>query len=56
MKELGLADTMPFGKHQGEQIEDLLYDDPTYLTWLFDGEMVSFDCEVIKKMGDFKLI
>lgn len=33
---LGLDDEMPFGKHKGKQISDLLDDDPRYLLWAYN--------------------
>lgn len=53
---LRLSDIMKFGKHKGEQIEDLLYDDPKYLVWLFEEEIVELDHEVIEQMEQRKLI
>lgn len=53
---LGLTDTFPFGKHKGQQVEDLLYDDPQYLTWCVDEEVVEFDEEVLHQMEERKLI
>lgn len=54
--ELRLTSSMPFGKHKGEQIEDLLYDSPAYMTWLAEETDVEFDVEVIKTMEELKLI
>lgn len=53
---LRLSDTMKFGKHKGEEIEDLLYDDPSYLVWLVEEEVVELDSEVIEQMEQRKLI
>ena len=55
-KELGLDDFMPFGKYKGEQIEDLIYDQPNYLMWCYQEEVVSFDEATIKLMGEKKII
>lgn len=53
---LRLSDSMPFGKHEGEEIEDLIYDDPGYMSWLFSEEVVVLDVEVIKQMEERKII
>jgi len=53
---LRLSDTMKFGKYKGEEIEDLLYDDPGYLVWLVEEEVVELDSEVIEQMEQRKLI
>lgn len=55
-KELKLTDVMPFGKHKGEQIEDLIYDDPSYLAWLINEEMVDFDVAVLETLEERKVI
>jgi len=53
---LRLSDSMPFGKHKGEEIEDLIYDQPGYLAWCVNEEVVIFDSEVIKQLEDKKII
>jgi uncharacterized protein (DUF3820 family) len=32
---------MPFGKHQGKTLGDILAEDPSYLDWLRDAEIRS---------------
>jgi uncharacterized protein (DUF3820 family) len=32
---------MPFGKHRGKTLRDILIDDPWYLDWLQDAEIHS---------------
>ena len=56
MKEYGLDDIFDFGKHEGEQVEDLLEDDPQYLVWLWDEGVVDLDEAVLKKLEAKKLI
>lgn len=34
---LGLADELPFGKHRGETVEDVLGRDPSYITWMLEN-------------------
>lgn len=53
---LGLTDVMPFGKFKGEQVEDLIYDEPSYMTWLVEEEVTEFDEEVTKIMEERKMI
>ena len=50
-----LDTVLNFGKHKGEQVEDLLDDDPGYLAWLYDEGYV-FDLDVERKMEDMKII
>lgn len=45
--ELGLDSAMPFGKHKGEQIEDLIEDEPRYIEWLVSEDVVEFDEETL---------
>ena len=47
---------MPFGKHKGKQVEDLIYDHPGYLTWLFEEEVCEFDEELTKTCEERKII
>ena len=54
MKVLGLEDDMPFGKYEGEQIEDLIEDHPHYVKWLVEDTDTQFDeetMELITKKG-----
>ncbi len=53
---LRLDSLMPFGKYLGEQVEDLIYDDPSYLAWCVSEEVTPFDDEVIKKLEERKII
>ena len=55
-KELRLSDVMPFGKYNGEQIEDLIYDQPGYMAWCFNEDVVDFDEEVVKQLEEKKII
>lgn len=34
---------MPFGKHRGKTLRDILLDDPAYLDWLQDADIRSQD-------------
>jgi len=33
MSELGYHDPLPFGKHRGKTVRDVIDQDPTYLEW-----------------------
>ncbi len=55
-RPLRLSDSMPFGKYKGEEIEDLIYDQPGYLAWCVEEEVIIFDEEVIKQLEDKKII
>ncbi len=50
-----LCDCMFFGKHEGQQIEDIIEDDPNYITWMYESGF-SFDDESIALMEDKKII
>ncbi len=54
--QYSLEDVIKFGKHKGEQIEDLIYDEPGYMTWLYEEEVIAFDEEVIRIMEERKII
>lgn len=55
-RPLTLEDLMPFGKHKGEQVEDLIDDDPSYLAWLYENDKCEFDADVIRLMEANKII
>jgi hypothetical protein len=43
-----------FGKHKGNQVEDVINDDPEYIAWLVEEDIVEFDeetLELISKKG-----
>jgi len=51
---MNLEDSFTFGKHKGHQIEDVIEDDPSYIEWCCDNEVVDFDeetLELISKKG-----
>jgi len=56
LNELRLSDVMPFGKHKGQEIEDLIHDHPDYLAWCVNEEVVNFDEEVINQLSERKII
>lgn len=51
-----LEDTFPFGKYKGEQIEDVIEDDPSYLEWVVENDVFNLDEDVIKVLEKKKII
>jgi uncharacterized protein (DUF3820 family) len=44
---------MPFGKHKGETLGEILQTDPTYLDWLQDADIRSDSlAEAIEEMNE----
>ncbi len=40
--KLGLDDTLPFGRHQGYTVEEILKDRPEYISWLMSNTTLKF--------------
>ena len=55
-RPLRLSDIMPFGKHEGEEIEDMVIDHPNYMAWVVNEEIIKLDSEVIKLLEKRKII
>jgi len=53
---LCMEDTLDFGKHAEEQIEDILQDDPQYLVWMYNNDVRQFEQDVIDALAERKLI
>lgn len=54
MFQMTLEDHFTFGKHNGSQLEDVIDDDPDYIEWCCENEIVVFDeeaLELISKRG-----
>lgn len=47
---LTLESDMPFGKHKGSQIEDLIEDEPEYVRWLCENTDIQFDDECLEAL------
>lgn len=45
---LGLDSILNFGQHKGQQLEDLIEDQPDYVRWLIENEIRDFDDEVLE--------
>lgn len=50
MATLSLEDTMKFGTHIGEQIEDLIEDHPDYIRWMVEEEAIDLDEEAMQAL------
>lgn len=51
---MNLESIFTFGKHKGEQVEDVIEDDPYYIRWLVENDIRQFDeetLELIAKKG-----
>jgi uncharacterized protein (DUF3820 family) len=46
--ELELTDLIPFGKYEGQTVQEVLDEDPEYLVWL-DGQT---DCKIAEHILD----
>lgn len=53
---LSLDSVLDFGKHEGEQVEDLIDDHPSYMVWLVENEIREVDDEVLEIMTQKGLI
>lgn len=50
IEPLSLEDEIPFGNaHKGDQVEDVIEDDPDYIEWLYD-EGMKFTEEAMAKI------
>lgn len=52
---MGLDSIFTFGKHIGQQLEDVIEDDPSYIAWLANDEF-EFDEEVLELLTKKKII
>lgn len=51
---MGLEGIFTFTKHEGDQLEDVIYDDPDFIEWCCNNEVINFDeeaLELISKRG-----
>lgn len=50
-----LTDKMPFGKYKGSFFEDILENDPSYMQWLIDKDIIDFNeadlAAIIEELG-----
>jgi len=47
-REMTLEDMFTFGKHNRSQLEDVIGDDPDYIRWLIENDVVQFDEEALE--------
>ena len=47
-QSMGLEDEFTFGKHKGQQLEDVITDHPDYIQWLISEGVVLFDEEAME--------
>lgn len=45
---MGLDDIFTFGKHSGDQLEDVIDDDPRYIAYLVENNIAQFDEEALE--------
>jgi uncharacterized protein (DUF3820 family) len=38
-----IRDVMEFGKHNGVSVADVCHDEPSYLMWLYEKEIITID-------------
>lgn len=48
---MGLEDILTFGKHKGQQLEDVIEDDPRYVEWLATETDIDFDEETLQLLA-----
>jgi len=56
MPDLYLDSILPYGKYKGEEVEDVLEDNPQYLVACVEYDTFNFAQEVITIMENRKLI
>jgi hypothetical protein len=53
---MGLDDIFKFGKHKGDQLEDVLDDDPDYIAWCVENGVVDFDEVAMEAIGKRRIV
>jgi hypothetical protein len=48
---MNLEGTLKFGKYKGQQVEDVVEDDPGYIRWLVENTDTHFDDEVLETLS-----
>lgn len=54
--EMNFDSIFTFGKHEDKMLEDVIEDDPNYMEWLVDNDVVSLAPEVMKRLAERKII
>ncbi len=52
---MDLGHIFTFGKHKNEQVEDVIEDDPEYIRWLIENDVVQFDDEALELIAKKKI-
>ena len=47
---MNLESEFKFGKHKGEQVEDVVEDNPEYIRWLCENTKTQFDEDVLEAL------
>lgn len=55
-RSMGLDDAFGFGKYKGEQVEDVIEDDPRYIAWCVENDIVEFDEEVMELITKRRIV
>lgn len=50
---LDFDDEMPFGKHKGETVAEVIDDDPSYMVWLLSEGKTGFTPEVEREVQKY---
>lgn len=48
--KMKLDDEFKFGKCKGQQVEDVIEDDPQYMRWLCENTKIDFADDVLEKL------
>lgn len=48
---MGLQDEFTFGKHRGQQLEDVIEDDPGYIEWCVGNDIVEFEEDALERIA-----
>lgn len=54
--EMEFDSIFTFGKHEGEMLENVIEDDPSYMEWLVENDVVSLSITVMDRLADKKII
>ncbi len=54
--EMELDSIFTFGKYKGEMLEDVIKDNPSYMEWLVENDVVPLSLEVMKLLSERKII
>lgn len=49
---LTLSSELPFKKHKGELVRDVIESDPTYIDWLMGEKLIELDSETLSVLRD----